>query len=292
MKKIALLLLLSTSFIIAQKKKSTKMGLTTLDELKMTVYDKDSTATAVVLYEHANRYPDKANDEIPRTDYYYRIKILDKASFDLANIVIGIYKDQRVKDISAKTYNLTDLGTMDISTVLEKDIFSITENKNWKSKKFTLPNIKKGSVIEYKYSITSPYLSIDDWVFQSDIPKIKSELDVSILGNYQYNVKKIGYLKLDKNEPSIDKKCVYVPGIGNGACAVYSYGMYNIPAFKEEDYMLSKKNYMSRISFDLKSRTSYRGDVKNYTTTWKQADKSLKESFFNNKTSKKSYFKK
>ncbi|MCL7754190.1 DUF3858 domain-containing protein [Polaribacter sp. Z022] len=292
MKKIALLLLLSTSFIIAQKKKSTKMGLTTLDELKMTVYDKDSTATAVVLYEHANRYPDKANNEIPRTDYYYRIKILDKASFDLANIVIGIYKDQRVKDISAKTYNLTDLGTMDISTVLEKDIFSITENKNWKSKKFTLPNIKKGSVIEYKYSITSPYLSIDDWVFQSDIPKIKSELDVSILGNYQYNVKKIGYLKLDKNEPSVDKKCVYVPGIGNGACAVYSYGMYNIPAFKEEDYMLSKKNYMSRISFDLKSRTSYRGEVKNYTTTWKQADKSLKESFFNNQTSKKSFFKK
>ncbi|MEO9571643.1 MAG: DUF3858 domain-containing protein [Polaribacter sp.] len=293
MKKIALLLLLfSTSFIIAQKKKSTKMGLTTLDELKMTIYDKDSTATAVVLYEHANRYPDRDNDEIPRTDYYYRIKILNKASFNLANIKINLYKEQRIKDISAKTYNLTDTRTMHVSSVLKKDIFTIEENKNWKTVKFTLPNLKEGSIIEYKYSILSPYLSINDWYFQSDIPKIKSEFDTSILGNYKYNIKKTGYLKLDKNEHSVDKKCVYVDGIGEGTCATSSYGMYNIPAFKEEEYMLSKKNYISKISFDIKSITSYRGVVENLTTTWKQADKSLKKRFFNNQTSKKSFFKK
>ena len=92
MKKIALILLLFANILIAQEKKSSKMGQTTLEELKMTVYDKDSTATAVVLYEHANRYPDINNDEIPRTDYYYRIKILDKAAFDLADISIDLYK--------------------------------------------------------------------------------------------------------------------------------------------------------------------------------------------------------
>ncbi|KGL63674.1 hypothetical protein PHEL85_0713 [Polaribacter sp. Hel1_85] len=292
MKKIALLLLLSTSFIIAQKKKSTKMGLTTLDELKMIVYDKDSTATAVVLYEHANRYPDRSNDEIPRTDYYYRIKILDKSAFDLADISINLYKKQRIEDISAISYNLTDIGTSNKTNLLDKDIFTIKEGEDWTVKKFTLPNLKVGTVIEYKYSILSPYLSIDDWNFQSDIPKIKSEFDASILGNYQYNIKKTGHLKLDKNEPSVDKKCVYVDGIGEGACATYSYGMYNIPAFEEEDFMLSKKNYISKISFDIKSITSYRGVVENLTTTWKQADKSLKKRFFNNQTSKTSFFKK
>ena len=74
MKKISLIILLFSSILIAQEKKSSKMGQTTLEELKMTIYDKDSTATAVVLYEHANQYPDRNNDEIPRTDYYYRIK--------------------------------------------------------------------------------------------------------------------------------------------------------------------------------------------------------------------------
>lgn len=292
MKKIALLLLLFPVILIAQKKKSTKMGKTTLDELKMTVYDKDSTATAVVLYEHANRYPDNTSNDSPRTDHYYRIKILKKSSFNLSNITINLFKDQKVKDIKGITYNLTSVGTMNKTYLSENNIFSTKENKSWKSKKFTLPNIKEGSVIEYSYSVISPYLSINDWYFQSHIPKIKSEYDASILGNYKYNIKKIGYLNLDKNKPSVDKKCVYIPRYGDGACATYSFGMNDIPAFKEEDYMLSSRNYISRITFDLKSRTSYRGVVDDYTTTWSKADKSLKFYFFNNQTSKKSFFKK
>ncbi|WP_373943106.1 DUF3857 domain-containing protein [Polaribacter sejongensis] len=287
MKFFTLLLLLSSTLIIAQKSKTTTMGKTTLAELQMTIYDKDSTATAVVLYEHANEYPDRDNDEIPRTDYYYRIKILDKASFDLADITINLYEKQKVKDISAVTYNITDNGTMNSTYLNGKDIFTTKERDTWTVKNFTLPNIKEGSVIEYTYSVLSPYLSINDWEFQSDIPKIKSEFDASILGNYQYNIKKAGYLQLDKDEPSVDKKCVYIDGIGEGGCATYSYGMNDIPAFKEEDYMLSKKNYISKISFDIKSITSYRGVIDNLTTTWKQADKSLKDRFFNNQTSKK-----
>lgn len=158
-------------------------------------------------------------------------------------------------------------------------------------KKFTLPNIKEGTVIEYRYSILSPYLSIDDWCFQSDIPKIKSRFDAAILGNYTYHTKLVGFLKLSFDEVTIDKKCVYIDGIGPGACIIYSYSMNDIPAFKEENYMLSK-NYISRLTFDLKSSTSYRGVVKNLTTTWEQADESLKKQFFNNQTSKKKYFKK
>ena len=179
MKKIAFLLLLSPIFLIAQKKKSSKMGQTTLEELKMTVYDKDSTATAVVLYEHANRYPDNINNQKPRTDYYYRIKILDQSSFNLASIQIYLFNDEKIKDLKAITYNLEENGTINKSPLLKKDIFSIKEGKNWVVKKFTMPNIKVGSIIEYKYSISSPYLKIDDWYFQSDIPKIRSEFDAS-----------------------------------------------------------------------------------------------------------------
>ena len=73
---------------IAQEKRSTSLGKTTLDELKMTVYDKDSTAIAVVLYEHANYYVDQHNEYNFTTDYYFRIKILKKEAFDLSLIHI------------------------------------------------------------------------------------------------------------------------------------------------------------------------------------------------------------
>ena len=73
---------------------------------------------------------------------------------------------------------------------------------------------------------------------------------------------------------------------------MYTYAMENIPAFKEEAYMLSEKNYKSKLAFDLKTYTSPRGGVEKYTTTWKEADKKLKSIFFNNQTSKKGYFKK
>ena len=39
-----------------QKEKSTALGETTIEELKMQVYEKDATASAVVLYEHGDFY--------------------------------------------------------------------------------------------------------------------------------------------------------------------------------------------------------------------------------------------
>ncbi|MBU3012505.1 hypothetical protein KO506_13920 [Polaribacter vadi] len=293
MKKLPLILLLLVTIIVnAQSEKSSKMGQTTIGELQMKVYDKDSTAAAVVLYEHANVYLDPKNDYKTRTDYYYRIKILDKSAFDLANITLELYKEKKVSDIKAITYNSSEIGSLKRTYLAKDKIFKVNETENWTTHRFTLPNIKEGSVIEYSYSIISPYFGISDWNFQSDIPKIKSEFDAAILGNYKYNIRIIGFLELDKNDSSIKKNCVDIEGLGPGACRVYSYGINNIPAFKEEDYMLSKKNYVSRLSFDLESYTSPRGVIEKYTTTWKEADKKLKKIFLNNQTSKKSFFKK
>ena len=279
-KNYSLLLILFTTISFSQSKKSTKMGKTTLEELKMDVYEKDSTASAVVLYEHANIYLDKKNDYDTRTDFYYRIKILDASSFDLANVVINLYKKKRAIEIKAITYNLNEIGGIETNTLSKNQIFTLEESDNWSSKKFTLPNIKVGSVIEYSYSILSPYLGMKNWFFQSEIPKIKSEFDAAVLGNYKYNIRIVGFLKLDKDDVSIDKNCIFIDGFEKqGACVIYSYGMNDIPAFKEEDYMLSRKNYISHLAFDLKSYTNTRGSVDKYTTTWKEADKKLK-SFF------------
>lgn len=292
MKKIIFLVLLSSIKIVAQKEKSTQLGQITLEELEMTSYAKDSLAGALVLYEHANRYPDAQNDNSPRTDYYFRIKIFDKSAFNIANIKIYLRKKEQLLETSAITYNLTDTKFIQKTYLAKKNIFTTTESDYWRAKKFTLPNIKEGSIIEYKYSVLSPYLAIDNWYFQSDIPKLKSKFSASILGNYKYNIKLTGFQKLNTNDVTTKSDYVYVESIGAGACAVYKFEMDTIPAFKEEDYMLSKKNYLSKLSFDIESTTSYRGVVQKYTTDWKAADEKLKYYFFNNQTSKKTFFKK
>ena len=292
-RKVTLTLFLFLPLILlSQANKSTKVGRATLAELNMSFYDKDSIASAVVLYEHKNLYMDASREYKIRTDYYYRIKILDKNAFDLSKITIDLYKEKSALEIKGITYNLSENGSLQKTFLQEKDIFTEKYSDDYTLKKFTLPNIKEGCVIEYSYSILSPYSGLKDWYFQSDIPKIKSEFDYALIGNYDYNVRLVGNKKLDKNESSVKKDCIYIDGVGSGNCLVFSFGMNDIPAFKEEDYMLAKKNYLSRIAFDLKSFTSIRGGKNNYTSTWKDADKSLKRLFFNNQISKKSFFEK
>ena len=276
---------------LSQKKRSTSLGRTTLDELKMTIYDKDSTATAVVLYEHANYYVDQHNDYNLTTDYYFRIKILNKEAFDLATIKIPLFGKEKVRGIKAKTYNLSNTDRINEVFLTKDKIFTKQKSEKWKEVAFTLSNIKVGSVIEYVYTVASPYSQIDDWYFQSGIPKIKSDFTAAILGNYKYNIRIVGFLNLNKNDTSVKKNCVYVSGTP-GACLILNYGMDSIPAFKEENYMLSKRNYISRLSFELESYTGTTGIVKKYTKTWKDADRNLKYNFLDNQGSKKKYFKK
>lgn len=310
MKKSCLLILLFTSFCFSQTRSlgSFKIGQTTIEEVKMKIYDKDSTAKAVVLLEKGNTYHDESGRNLNLiTDHYVRIKILKKEGFDKATVTVPSSWEQKIKDIRGATYNLSSTGTMIASQMQESSIYTKKINKNYSEITFTLPNIKVGSVIEYRYSLHNPYKDyLNDWYFQSDIPKVESQYTSSILANWKYNIRLNGYLKLDVDNPTLIKQCANIPGFGGGQCIRLSYAMFNIPAFKEEKYMSSKKNFISRLIFDLLSFTSHeykeRTDsysnsdtkevVKKFTDTWKDAEKKLKDNFLDNQISKKSFFKK
>ena len=146
------------------------------------------------------------------------------------------------------------------TTSLEKDkIYTKDLSGKWKETSFTLPNIKVGSVIEFRYSLISSYTQIKDWNYQYDIPKLKSDFTAAIIGNYKYNIRLVGNLKLHRDNFRVKNGCFYLPGIGTGACGVLEYGMDAVPAFKKEAYMLSHHNYVSRLSFELISNTDVGG---------------------------------
>tara|TARA_R110000787_G_scaffold3540_2_gene13789 strand:+ start:987 stop:2933 length:1947 start_codon:yes stop_codon:yes gene_type:complete len=289
MKRITILFLLVSSLVYSQKKRSTKVGSVTKEEVQMASYEKDTTANALVLYEHANTYLSERDNLDFKTDYYHRIKLFDRKSFHRATVKIRLYQKEKSKDIEAYSYNIED-GVVKKTKLVAKEIFKNQLDENWKEVVFTIPNINEGTVIEYQYSVVTPYLSIDDWYFQSDIPKLESDFSISYLGNYKYNSRLIGFQKFSKNEQKVEKRCVNIPGVGYGNCANFYYGMQDVPAFKEEDYMLSKENFLSRISFDLISITNTDGRIKKYTQTWKDADMSIKDDFLDGQTSKKKFF--
>ena len=300
MKRIAILLFIFPFGINAQISKSAKMGQTTLEELQMKFYTKDSTAAAVVLYDQGNLYTYDNNLSELRTDYYFRIKILKNEGLNKATIRIPFFnnsnKNQQIKNIRAITYNSNN-GTITKKHLSKNNINTIQLSSTWKEINFALPNVKIGSVIEYSYTKINPFLlEIDDWYFQDDIPKIKSEYHSSIVGNYQYNARLNGYFKLSKNNPSVKKRCVTYTGDGysklTGDCNVLDFGMINVPAFTQEKYLTSKENYISKVSFQLQSIYYAYGKKDQFTNTWKGTDRKLKSGiFFGSEIKKSSFFK-
>lgn len=280
MKKIAIsfLFLLSTIIFNAQSKKEYNFGRIFQKDVDLTRNDIDSTANAAVLYESGNsRFFVENNKVVIKTVYYFKIKIFNPEGFDHALFSIPLYYNDSNYEKVEKIIGITHNGIS--KTNLSKDqIFKETINEHWKEVKFTMPNLKSGSIIEVSYTLVTPFkFNLTGWEFQSDIPKIVSQYKASIPGNYIYNRKLIGYLKLTTNDSSLKKECFRVPGYrGTSDCEQITYRMEDIPAFVEEDYMTSKDNFISKIKFELKETIGFDGGKSKYSTTWQATDRKFK----------------
>ena len=259
-------------FAVAQKNKTIDLGRTTLDELKMTVYENDSTANAVVLFEKGHVYFNLNSYNNYTKEYYVRIKILNRSALKKANIKIPFYKASRVENIEAITYNLSDSGKIVKSILAKEDIFKEKVNKSYRIKSFALPNVKVGSVIEYKFTYTRYGYGVYNWSFQSDIPKIKSIYKAYLSGRPKFKIRMIGFLKPSIEKTSLKKKCV-----GISRCSELYFEMDSIPAFKEEKYLTNKNNYLSQIKFEREYKNPYVGKGKN--REWKILDKGFTEAY-------------
>ena len=82
---------------------------------------------------------------------------------------------------------------------------------------------------------------------------------------------------LDYNESSIQENCFYIPNRDLGNCIIDTFIMKDVPAFREERFMLSLKNYVSRVMYSLEIYFSFYGKRIDYSTTWQEYDKKLEE---------------
>ncbi len=270
-------------------------------ELEMKKYDKDTSAHAVYLNEYGSSRINLNTEYDTRLtfEYHAKIKFFDSKEFEKeGTIEIPIYNSdnmvyEQVEDIKGITYYKDDNGNMQQAELDPKKVFRVKDSKHWSTMKFAMPALRSGCIIEVSFRVISPYLhNFHSWNFQDAIPKVNSEYEVHIPGVYNYNASLKGYLKLTKNTSKVETKC-FTFGTGSADCSDIVYGISNVPAFIEEDYMTSEKNYRSSVNFELEEYTNLNTGAKTKVTKeWKDIDYLLKtESWFGSQLKRKSLMK-
>ena len=247
-------------------------------ELNMTSYPKDPEAAGVVLFERGKTYVKLVGNYVRLIKEVHRkTKVLDAKNFTEANVgvpyYIGSTSKEKVVKLEAITHN------KGVKKYVAKDAyFTTNETNKWNLKRFTFPDVQDGSVLEYRYTIESPFFGfLDGWQFQGTMPKLYTEFVSEIPGNYSYRRSLVGTLPLLVNEVSLKESCFFIPGYEmNADCELAVYAMKDVPAFKKEGYMLSEKNYMARVTYELKEYYDFKGNKTEVSKEWKDVDKEFR----------------
>ncbi|MBO9703358.1 MAG: DUF3857 domain-containing protein [Sporocytophaga sp.] len=239
MKKLIALLLLISAAVTSQAQHSLKWGKPSKEEIQLKVCSFDSSANAVVLAATGDI---KFINNFIYLEIYRKIKILSSKGLDYVTVEIPYTVKNNLDDIqNLKAQTINFENGIPVITQLSKDqIFTQTPEPGVEEKKFTFPNVKEGSIVEYKYTIVNQrFYFLKDWHFQNKIPTIYSELKAEIPRNLEYNVILSGKLLLDK----------YNGASPNGN----TWSLNNIPGYEHEDFVYCYKDYINQIQFQLKS---------------------------------------
>ncbi len=186
-----LFFLLLTIFSNAQNKEF-KLGKISQQEIAFNQVPFEKDADAVILSEEGKM-------DLIQSNYYLtvkrRIKILTEKGIDQANIQLNYYsknKQESITGIKGNTINISN-GIEQVIPIDEKEIFDISLNELYSAKRFTFPNVKVGSIIEYTYVKGSEHnFSIDAWNFQHDIPTLSSKFRLINKAYSAYSIITIG----------------------------------------------------------------------------------------------------
>jgi transglutaminase-like putative cysteine protease len=251
-------------------------GKVTKEELSATYYPLDSTAEAVFLRNNGKVHISYEENLGFRAHYTreVKIKIYRTSGFDWADVVLPYYvkdkyKAEMIQDIEGFSYTLHG-DAIQKNGLEKKDVFTEEVNEAYSQKKFAFPNVREGSIIEYKYTMVSPYIfQLDDWKFQYEIPVKWSEFTAKIPAFYEYQMLYQGYVPLIKNEAELEK---WEQRLGQYTYnnAKYLWAVENVPAFSDESFISNKDDYIAKLTFQLTKENFPGRSVRDYMETWPQ----------------------
>lgn len=274
MKKILLIAFCSINFIFIEAQKHEfleppKFNDADLSKQKSTL---DESAPAEILYKSLHFSIDYATGNLIKKAFY-RVKIYDKdKAADWLNLEIPLYQSgtdhEMLSKIKAFTYNFEN-GASVITKVDKSSKYKSKESKNFSITKFAFPNVKNGSVIEYQYEVTSPFLFIvPEILIETDTPSLYTEYVLDSPSNIAYNVNYTG--SLSPKHRLVEEKMIY-----GTSYRTYRFGYENVKGFKTEKFISNDRNYRTKISAELHS-TNFK-ELKLYSSSWEQIKQRLYE---------------
>ncbi|WP_426490537.1 transglutaminase domain-containing protein [Hymenobacter sp. 102] len=203
-----------------------------------------------------------------------RLLIRRPAGYEHATVRVYLYHNPReggreeIQQLKGFTYNLTG-GTLSKEPLRTEAVFSKKINERLDEYAFTLPNVRAGSILEFTYVIRSPFLfNLQDWQFQQDIPVRWSEYRAVIPAFYRYKELTRTYWPFTINETgttpySTTYRESQQTGYGSmttGSDRTYNistqaltrrWAAKNLPAFHAESFMTTRRDYLTRVDFEL-----------------------------------------
>ena len=261
---------------------STKFGKVTNEEVSMTSYAPDTTANAVVIFKNGTADYDLSSNDF-RINYVIeaKIKILKSEGTEYADIQIPYYNSDRnqlkeiVNMIDATAYNMEN-GQV-VKTKMKKEfIFRERINDKYMQVKFSIPSVKAGTVIEYKYRIQSDfYYQLKDWEIQEEIPVVYNSYDITVPEYFKFNFEMRGGSHINTDRKNIPLT-FHINGQSlrcNGTNVQFQ--TKDIPALKSDSYLWCPDDYKSQVNFEL-SAVEFPGAVyRSFTTSWEKIDELL-----------------
>ena len=248
-----------------QDRTPAKFGKISAADLKIKSYNIDQDASAVVI-------ADVGSSQIVGNlqgwfsvefRHYKRIHILKKAAFDLANVEILLYKsdnsEEEVKELKAHTYNLENGKVVETKVDVKKLVYGSVVDKNHFVKKFVLPAVREGSIIEFEYTVNSGFIfNLQPWRFQGNYPVLWSEYNVSIPEFLYYIFLQQGDFKKTQSSRTENFRVSDFATAGKSSVESfvstineYRMLMQNVPVVKEENYISSIENHVAKVEFQL-----------------------------------------
>ena len=260
-----------------------KWGKPTDQELNMTEDAADKDADAVVLYHKTDVSYEFINNDF-RVFYRVntRLKVLKPEGKRLADGQIVYVENETnrtrheiVSGLKATAYNMEN-GKL-VKTKMERSMTSVERlDKNQLVTKFSVPQVKVGTVIEYEYRIESDfYGNIRDWYAQRDIPVLYTCYELSIPEWFTFNIEETGMNRMEKKEDSQPMTLLFSGGTENILTNIKTFIGRNLPALKDDDFVWHATDYGDKVTAELAGIFIPGSVYKSYTSTWDDVDNQL-----------------
>ena len=287
--RLIIVLLVAISFSKASAQKL-ELGKVSVAELEEKQHPKDTTAVAAILFNKARTFftYDLENGFSINTENTFRIKIYKKEGLKWANYKVpyrvGYEKknDDFVEYSDCATYNLEN-GKIVKTRLNREGNFKTAINKYWKEAAITMPNVKVGSIVEFKYILKSENIvEFPVFNFQKDLFVNYSEYITEIPSFFVYKAiaKRSSELVFDSKVSQGTLSYIQKDGSSHTMGfekVVNKYSAYYILGLKEEPFVDNIENYRLSINHELERVQFYQEPVVNYSTTWEGVAKTIYE---------------